>query len=96
MNRRTTDPDAIAARATGVGAGLVALMLTWLVGFRAVSPFVAPPWGPTAALVLAILVGAAVAHRAGRRCVASVLGADGRAQLSRDCDRVSRRRVRSR
>jgi hypothetical protein len=59
--------DRVAAWATGVGIGLVALMTTWLVGNRLAELIWEPPLGPILALCLAILVGAITAAVSGRR-----------------------------
>ncbi len=57
----------LAARATGAGVGLVALMLTWLVGSRLVALVWPPPLGPTAALVAAQVVGLGTGVAVGAR-----------------------------
>jgi hypothetical protein len=58
--------DRVAAWATGWGIGLVALMVTWLVGNRLAALVWEPPVGPTVAFVGAILVGAVTAVVSGR------------------------------
>ena len=55
-----THPDITAARAFGVGAGLIALMLVWLVGNRLAALFLDPPAGPAAAFAAAVAVGIVV------------------------------------
>jgi hypothetical protein len=55
--RSGTGPDRVAARAPGVGIGLVSLMLTWLIGSRLAALVWPPPTGPTVAFVAAIGVG---------------------------------------
>lgn len=59
--------EAIAARAIGVGIGLIALMLSWLVSSRLVALAWEAPVGPTIAFVGAILVGVATALVSGGR-----------------------------
>jgi len=59
--------DTVAAWATGVGVGLVALMLTWLVGQRIAGLIWDPPLGPIVGLGTAVLVGGVTAFVAGRR-----------------------------
>lgn len=65
--------DTVAAWATGAGAGLIALMLTWLVGQRLAALVWGPPVGPTVAFGSAIGVGIAAAIMAGRRLVRRLL-----------------------
>jgi hypothetical protein len=59
--------DRVAAWATGVGAGLVVFMGSWLVWNRVLTMFLEAPMGPVAAMTVAILTGAAVTVRQGRR-----------------------------
>ncbi|HEV8681419.1 MAG TPA: hypothetical protein VGS09_01400 [Actinomycetota bacterium] len=59
--------DRVAAWATGSGIGLIALMVTWLIGNRLAAVIWDPPVGPTVAFVGAILVGAVTAVLSGRR-----------------------------
>jgi hypothetical protein len=59
--------DRVAAWATGSGIGLMALMVTWLIGNRLAALAWDPPVGPTVAFVGAILVGAVTAVVSGRR-----------------------------
>ncbi|MEA3502631.1 MAG: hypothetical protein U9R47_07635 [Actinomycetota bacterium] len=47
----------------GVGIGLMALQVTWLVGARIASLFWEAPVGPTVAFVNACLIGTIVAGR---------------------------------
>lgn len=61
--------DRIAARATGVGVGLVAFMITWLVGARVTELIWGPPSSAVVAMAIAIFVGILVAVVAGRRLV---------------------------
>ena len=49
--------DGVAAWAVGIGVGLIALMLTWIVGNRIAMVVWDPPVGPTVAFIGAILVG---------------------------------------
>lgn len=57
---RSTGPDRMAAWVVGVGVGLIALMVTWLVGNRLAGLVWGPPFGPTVAFVSAILSGIVV------------------------------------
>ncbi|HEX6206788.1 MAG TPA: hypothetical protein VF058_00360 [Actinomycetota bacterium] len=59
--------DRVAAWATGVGIGLIAFMLTWLIGNRLIGLIWPPPVGPTVALAGAVVTGGAVAVVWGRR-----------------------------
>jgi hypothetical protein len=70
--------DRVAAWATGSGIGLMALMLTWLIGNRLTTLVWSPPVGPTLAFVGAILVGTVTAVVSARRLVRRVtkLGGD--------------------
>ena len=72
MNREPA--DRIAARATGAGIGLIALMLTWLIGNRLAGLVWDPPVGPTVAFVGALVVGAVVGVTAGAVLVRRVGG----------------------
>ncbi|MFV9672007.1 MAG: hypothetical protein ACNYZH_02180 [Acidimicrobiia bacterium] len=64
---RSSRADLVSAWGIGVGIGLIALQLTWLVGARFASLFWEAPVGPTVAFISACLVGAIVAIVAGRR-----------------------------
>ena len=64
--------DVVAARATGVGAGLVAFMVLWLVGNRVTGVVWAPPAGPVLAMTVAVLGGIFVGWLMGRRLVRSL------------------------
>ena len=68
---RSNRADLVSAWGIGVGIGLIALQLTWLVGARIASLFWEAPVGPTVAFVLACLVGTIVAIVAGRRLARS-------------------------
>lgn len=59
--------DRVAAWATGSGIGLVALMLTWLIGNRLAALAWDAPVGPTVAILAAVVVGAVTAVAAGAR-----------------------------
>ena len=59
--------DGLAAWATGLGVGLVVLMLTWLVGQRLAGLIWDPPTGPIVGAGAAILVGVTTTIVAGRR-----------------------------
>ena len=59
--------EIVAARAIGVGIGLLALMVLWLIGNRVVGLLWEPPLGPTVAFLGAIAVGVATAIVAGAR-----------------------------
>lgn len=69
---RSHRADSVSAYAIGVGAGLVALQITWLVLNRLTSLVWDPPVGPTVALASAIAVGIIVSIVAGRRLVRSL------------------------
>lgn len=64
--------EIVAARAIGVGVGLIALMLAWLIGNRLTALAWDPPVGPTVAFLGAILIGIATAIFSGRRLAARV------------------------
>lgn len=59
--------DRVAARATGIGIGLIAFITTWTVGARITEHLWGPPADAYVAMAGAILTGIAVALRAGRR-----------------------------
>lgn len=59
--------DRVAAWAVGTGIGLMAMMLTWLIGNRLASLAWDPPVGPTVALLAAIVVGVTATSLAGLR-----------------------------
>ncbi len=62
-----TTADRVAARVVGLGVGLIALMVTWLVGNRVAGLIWAAPVGPKVAFGAAIAVGVVVAVIAGIR-----------------------------
>jgi hypothetical protein len=64
--------EIVAARTIGVGVGLIALMLAWLVGNRLTALAWDPPVGPTIAFVASIAVGVVTAIVAGNRLAARV------------------------
>jgi len=68
---RSNRADLVSAWGIGVGIGLIALQLTWLIGARIASLFWEAPVGPTVAFVSACLVGTTVAIVAGRRLARS-------------------------
>jgi hypothetical protein len=61
---------------TGLGVGLVALMLTWLVGHRLAGLIWDPPTGPIVGLGTAMFVGAITTLAAGRRLSRAVAEED--------------------
>ena len=69
---RSSRADSVSAYAIGVGAGLVALQITWLILNRLTSLVWGPPLGPTIAFASAIIVGVIVSIIAGRRLARSV------------------------
>ena len=64
---RSNRADLVSAWGIGVGIGLIALQLTWLIGARIASLFWEAPVGPTVAFASACLVGTIVSIVAGRR-----------------------------
>lgn len=65
--------DLVSARTLGLGVGLLALQMTWLITNRLTALIWGPPVGPTVAFVTAILTGIAVTAIAGKRLVAKVV-----------------------
>jgi len=59
--------DLVAAWAVGIGVGLIALQITWLLANRITSLFWDPPQGPTIAFATALAAGAVISVIAGRR-----------------------------
>jgi hypothetical protein len=68
---RSSRADYVAAIAIGIGVGLIALQLTWLIANRLAALVWEAPVGPTVAFALAILTGIVVSIIAGRRLVKS-------------------------
>ena len=66
---RDARADRLAARATGVGVGLLAFMIAWLVGARVTELIWGPPSSAVVAMALAVVIGIVVAVVAGRRLV---------------------------
>jgi len=69
---RSNRADLVSAYAIGVGAGLVALQVTWLILNRLISLVWGPPLGPTIAFASAMIVGIIVSIIAGRRLARTV------------------------
>jgi hypothetical protein len=69
---RSSRADSVSAWAIGIGVGLIALQLAWLLGNRLTSLLWDPPVGPTIAFALAIVTGIVVSVVSGRRLVKSV------------------------
>jgi hypothetical protein len=63
--RESGRADGVAAWAVGIGVGLIALILTWIVGNRIAMVMWDPPVGPIVAFIAAILVGIVVTVVAG-------------------------------
>lgn len=61
--------DRVAARATGVGVGLLAFMISWLVGARVTEQLWGPPSSAVVAMAIAVAVGIVVSVVAGHRLV---------------------------
>ena len=72
VERSRIRADRVSAWAVGVGIGLIAMMVSWLVGNRLASLAWDPPVGPTVALSVAIGVGMLATTIAGRRLDRSV------------------------
>ena len=70
-HRERGHADGVAAWAVGIGVGLMALMLTWIVGNRVATVVWDAPVGPTVAFVGAILTGIVVTVVAGSRLARS-------------------------
>lgn len=64
---REVRADHLAAWATGLGVGLIALMLTWLVGDRIAEMLWGAPTGPIVAFTASLVVGTISTVVAGRR-----------------------------
>lgn len=67
---RDVRSDLLAARATGVGIGLIVLMVSWLVANRVFTIAWGVPVGPMVAFGLAIVVGLVTSVIAARALVA--------------------------
>lgn len=61
--------DRVAARVTGVGVGLLAFMIAWLVGARVTELIWGPPSSAVVALAISVVVGIVVAVVAGHSLV---------------------------
>jgi divalent metal cation (Fe/Co/Zn/Cd) transporter len=59
--------DLVSAWAVGIGVGLIALQITWLVANRITSLYWEPPAGPTIAFATALAVGGVISVIAGQR-----------------------------
>lgn len=59
--------DLVAAWGIGVGVGLIALQVTWLIANRIATLIWGIPVGPTVGIILAVVVGVAVSIVMGRR-----------------------------
>lgn len=66
---RDARADRVAARATGVGVGLLGFMIAWLVGARVTELIWGPPSSAVVALAISVVVGIVVAGVAGRSLV---------------------------
>jgi len=64
--------DRVSAWAIGIGVGLIALQLTWLVANRLATLIWGVPVGPTIALAAAFVVGITVSVIVGKRLVAKI------------------------
>jgi apolipoprotein N-acyltransferase len=64
--------EVVAAQGVGVGIGLIALMLTWLVGSRIAGLVWEPPVGPVVAFLAAIMVSLLTSIVFARRLVKQV------------------------
>lgn len=65
--------ERIAARAAGLGIGLVVFMLTWTVGVRITERFIGSPGHAYLAMGIALVVGAVITLLAGQRLSAPQL-----------------------
>jgi hypothetical protein len=73
--------DRVAARATGVGVGLLAFMIAWLIGARVTEQVWGPPSSAVVALAISVMVGIFVAVVAGQRLLRRQFA---ESQLTRD------------
>jgi len=78
--------DRVAARATGVGVGLLPFMLAWLVGVRVTEQLWGPPSSAVVAMAIAVATGIVVSVVAGRRLVHRQLRRH-TAVVADECDR---------
>ncbi len=67
--QRNHKADRVAAQATGVGVGFIALMVTWLIGARLFERVWGQPSAAYVALATAVLVGVGAGAWAARRLV---------------------------
>jgi hypothetical protein len=59
--------DRVAARATGLGIGLITFMVTWTIGARITERIFATPTNAFVAMGIAVVAGALTTLRAGQR-----------------------------
>ncbi len=64
---RVARADRVAARATGVGVGLLAFMVVWLIGARVTVRIWGPPSSAVVALAIAVVAGILAAVVSDRR-----------------------------
>ncbi len=64
--------DRIAARATGLGIGLIAFMVVWLVAARITTQLIGQPAGAYTAMTIALTIGAVTTVAAARRLTSSI------------------------
>jgi len=73
MSITTLDADTranlVAARATGVGVGLLTFMVAWTFGSQITTRLWGPPWGALTAMGIALLVGIVATITTWRRFV---------------------------
>lgn len=67
----TDRANLVAAWATGIGVGLLAFMIMWLLGARVAARIWGPPSGAIIAMLVALTVGAATALVVGRKLARS-------------------------
>jgi hypothetical protein len=70
-----TRAEVVAARATGLGVGLIVFMLTWSIGARITERILDAPAHAYVAMGVALLAGALTAVGAGNRLVRTADGA---------------------
>jgi hypothetical protein len=66
--------DVVAARATGLGVGLIVFMLTWSIGARITERILDAPAHAYTAMGVALLAGAVTAVRTGHRLARAAIG----------------------